>query len=361
MKTGAIIARFQLDYGSFKLDADLSLPGSGISVLFGDSGSGKTTLLRCMAGLERPQHGFFGINGKIWQDSDKNLFVPAHQRCLGYVFQEANLFPHLSVNGNLQFGLKRIATQQSNGTILNEVVELLGIGNLLDRKPDRLSGGERQRVAIARALVLNPAILLMDEPLASLDLKRKQEVLPYLLKLQQEFAIPIVYVTHSRQEVMQLADYLVILENGHVQADGVLTDMLGRLDLPLAQDKDAASVWQGTISGHDNEFQLSNVEFNGVSLSLPNIDAGYGTRLRVQIHARDVSLSLEAPSQTSILNVLPATITGLADDQSGHTIVRLTCGQETLLAHITRKSSQLLGLRADLPVFAQIKGTSLLH
>ncbi len=400
MTIGAINARFYLNYGSFKLEADLSLPGSGISVLFGDSGSGKTSLLRCMAGLERPQHGFFSINGNIWQDSVKNFFLPTHQRSLGYVFQEANLFPHLSVRGNLQFGFKRIVNQfnpkqgltklapfihsrsqmvrqtnheRTQNTLRPELVEgrtqdlfkpviaLLGISHLLDRMPDRLSGGERQRVAIARALVLNPAILLMDEPLASLDSKRKQEVMPYLLKLQQEFNIPIVYVTHSRQEVMQLADYLVVLENGAVQASGSLPYMLTRLDLPLAQDKEAASVWQGKLTGYDKEFQLANVEFNGVSLSLPNIDATDGTQLRVQIHARDVSLTLVAPSQTSILNVLPATITGLADDHSGHTIVRLACGQETLLAHITRKSSQLLGLQQGKSVFAQIKGTSLLH
>lgn len=361
MTIGTINALIQLEYGSFRLETDLSLPGSGISVLFGESGSGKTSLLRCMAGLERSQHGIISINGHFWQDSEKNLFIPPHQRNLGYVFQEANLFPHLSVRDNLQFGLKRIVTKQINGTILNAVVELLGINHLLDRMPDRLSGGERQRVAIARALVLNPDILLMDEPLASLDLKRKQEAMPYLLKLQQEFNLPIVYVTHSRQEVMQLADYLVILENGRVQAAGRLSVILTRLDLPLTQDKEAASVWQGKVTGYDKEFQLANVEFNGVSLSLPNINHANGTQLRVQILARDVSLTLAAPSQTSILNVLPATITGLANDNSGHTIVRLRCGQETLLAHITRKSSHLLSLQEGKSVYAQIKGTSLLH
>ena len=361
MTNGAIDARFQLDYGSFQLDAELSLPSFGVSVLFGESGSGKTSLLRCMAGLERSAHGFFAINGHVWQDSSLNLFLPTHRRSLGYVFQEANLFPHLTVAENLRFGVKRLATGRRNDAKLNSVIELLGITHLLDRMPDRLSGGERQRIAIARALVLNPAILLMDEPLASLDLRRKQEIVPYLLKLQQEFAIPIVYVTHSRREVMQLADYLVVLDKGRVQASGTLLDMLTRLDLPLAQDNDAASVLLGTITGHDHEYQLANVEFNGISLSLPNVDATEGTRLRVQIRARDVSLTLIAPSQTSVLNVLPATITCLADDQSGHTFVRLACGQETLLAHITRKSSQLLGLREGMTVFAQIKGTSIFY
>lgn len=360
MTAKAINACFQVNYGSFQLDADLALPGTGITALYGPSGSGKTTLLRCMAGLQKPRQGFFSINGNVWQDSEKNLFLPTYQRSLGYVFQEANLFPHLSVADNLQFGLKRTARQQGNGVNLNAVIELFGIGQLLDRMPERLSGGERQRVAIARALVLNPAILLMDEPLASLDLKRKQEVMPFLLKLQQEFDIPIVYVTHSRQEVMQLADTLVMLDQGRVQAIGALSDMLSRLDLPLAQEKNAACVWRGTITGHDAEFQLSSVQFAGVTLSLPHIDSPAQNKLRVQIQARDVSITLQEPRLTSILNVLPATITGLADDQSGHTTVKLQCGQETLIAHITRKSSQILELRAGMPVFAQIKGTSLL-
>lgn len=390
MSTDSIIARFQLDYGSFRLDADLSLPASGFSVFFGESGSGKTTLLRCMAGLERPSAGFFVVNNMIWQDSANKIFLPAHRRNLGYVFQEANLFPHLNIKQNLEFGLKRLATSQPSflGAVVKSlhgqahsnqpdnghcephgesirqniatILELLGIGNLLDRLPDRLSGGERQRVAIARALVLSPDILLMDEPLASLDDKRKQEVLPYLLKLQQNLAIPIIYVTHSKQEVMQLADYLVVLASGKVQAAGQLTDMLSCLDSPLAQDKDAASVWQGKIASRDDNFKLAEVEFNGVRLSLPDLYQACGSRIRVQINARDVSVALEQPNCTSILNILPATITGLAGDKTGHTIVRLSCGGETLLAHITNKSAQLLNLQPGMAVFAQIKGTSLL-
>lgn len=359
MNANAIAARFQLDYGSFKLDVDLALPGSGISVLFGESGSGKTSVLRCMAGLEKPQSGFVSINGDIWQDSKNNFFLPTHKRNLGYVFQEANLFPHLTVSDNLSFGLKRIHAKPNDDS-LEHVITLLGISHLLERLPERLSGGERQRVAIARALVLNPAILLLDEPLASLDFKRKQEVMPYLLTLQHAFAMPIIYVTHSLQEVMQLADYLTILENGKVQATGTLLGMLSRLDLPLTQDKDAASVWQGTVTGHDAEYQLSYVTFDNITLSLPLIDKPIGTQLRVLIKARDVSLALQAPEQTSIINILPATITRMADDAYGHTVVRLSCGRNALLGHITRKSCQLLGLREGMSVYAQIKGMSLL-
>ena len=359
--TGAITARFRLDFGTFRFDADLVLPGSGVTVLLGPSGCGKTTLLRCMAGLEQPDQGYFAINGYVWQDSENNLFLPTYRRNLGYVFQEANLFPHLTVLDNLRFGLKRISKQPFINDKLTAITTLLGINLLLDRMPDHLSGGEKQRVAIARALILNPTILLMDEPLASLDSRRKQEVMPYLLTLQQEFNIPIVYVTHSQQEAAQLADYLVLLENGHVQASGNINETLGRIDLPLAKEKEAAVVWQAVITSHEPEFRLTNVDFKGGSLSLPMVDAPPGTKQRVQIHARDVSITLQAPSQTSILNVLSATITGITDDLDGQTVVQLQVGQLTLLSHVTRKSAQLLALKIGLLVFAQIKGTSLLH
>jgi molybdate transport system ATP-binding protein len=355
-----ITARFQLDYSTFQMAVDLSLPGSGVTVLFGHSGSGKTTLLRCIAGLERAPQGFLEINGRCWQDSKRNVFLPTHKRALGYVFQEANLFPHLTVAGNLQFGLKRVA--KASGAIdLQHILELLGIGHLLKRMPDCLSGGERQRVAIARALALNPEILLMDEPLASLDFKRKQEILPFLSRLHQELAIPVLYVTHSQQEVAQLADNLVIMTDGKTLASGTLSETLSRLDVPLAQERDAASVWQVTIVELEADYHLARVAFAGGTLSLMMVDAVIGTPLRVQIYARDVSIALEAPNATSILNVLPATITGLADDQGGQSVVRLQVGNQSLLAHITRKSALLLGLHIGMAVYAQIKGTSILN
>jgi len=356
----SIQARFKLDYGDFKLDVDLKLPGTGITVLFGHSGSGKTTLLRCIAGLQHAPQGFLVINGNVWQDSEHDVFLPTYKRSLGYVFQEANLFPHLTVAGNLQFGLKRIA--KSSGTVdLQHIVELLGIDHLLQRMPERLSGGERQRVAIARALALNPEVLLMDEPLASLDFKRKQEILPFLSRLHQQLNIPVLYVTHSQQEVAQLADYLVILAEGRALASGSLAETLSRLDVPLAQDREAATVWQAAIVEHEADYHLTRVEFAGGSLSLTAIDAPIGTQLRVQIYARDVSIALKAPAATSILNVLPATITGIADDHGGQTVVRLQVGNQPLLAHITRKSAMLLGLQLDMPVYVQIKGTSILN
>ena len=355
-----IKARFELSYDDFKLDVDLTWPSTGVTVLFGHSGSGKTTLLRCIAGLEKAPKGYLEINGLVWQDSEQQIFLPTHKRPLGYVFQEANLFTHLSVLANLHYGLKRV--KNNLGLIkLNQIIELLGIGHLLTRMPNNLSGGERQRVAIARALALNPEILLMDEPLASLDFKRKQEILPYLSRLHQQLDIPVVYVTHSQQEVAQLADTLVILEDGGILASGPLSETQSRLDLPQAQEREAATVWQVTIAEHESDYHLTRVEFDGGTLSLTAVNADIGTELRVQIYARDVSITLTEPSATSILNVLPAVINQLTVGREHQAVVQLQLGQQLLLAHITRKSLLLLNLQIGMSVFVQIKGTSILN
>ena len=233
----AIQARFQVIWPGFTLNVDLDLPGRGVTALFGHSGSGKTTLLRCLAGLERHSTGSLHFKGEVWQDSTRSIFRPTHQRSLGYVFQEASLFPHLSVRKNLEYGRKRV--NSGHKVSLDHAVELLGIGHLLDRMPDRLSGGERQRVAIARALATSPELLLMDEPLAALDLKRKSEILPYLERLHDELDIPMFYVSHSPDEVARLADHVVLLAEGRVVAAGGLRETLARLDLPTAFTEDA--------------------------------------------------------------------------------------------------------------------------
>jgi molybdate transport system ATP-binding protein len=225
-----IEARFRIDWPGFVLDVDLSLPGRGVTALFGHSGSGKTTLLRCIAGLERAPLGRLAVDGEVWQDASQ--WLPPHKRPIGYVFQEASLFAHLTVMGNLHYGLKRLRCAPRIS--LDQAIELLGIGHLLDRKPDTLSGGERQRVGIARALAVSPRLLLMDEPLAALDLKRKQEILPYLERLHDELEIPVLYVSHSPDEVTRLADHLVAMEGGRVVAYGPLADTLARLDLQSA-------------------------------------------------------------------------------------------------------------------------------
>ncbi|MBU0656125.1 MAG: molybdenum ABC transporter ATP-binding protein [Gammaproteobacteria bacterium] len=353
-------ARFQLAFSDFTLATDLQLPGRGVTALFGHSGSGKTTLLRCIAGLQRPDSGFLQVRGQVWQDSTKGVFLPTHQRPLGYVFQEASLFPHLTARKNIDYGRKR-ATQSANDAELAAIVDMLGIGHLLDKIPAQLSGGERQRVGIARALALKPQVLLMDEPLAALDLKRKQEILPFLERLHRELDIPILYVTHSPQEVTQLADHLVVLEAGKVVASGALAETLTRLDSPMAQGKQASTVLQVQVCGHEPEFHLSQVQFAGGVLSLPYQQAAVvGTALRLRVYARDVSITLQQAKQTSILNVLPADITGMAHDREGRTMIRLNLGGVPLLAHITQKSAVQLGLQKGTPVFAQIKATAIL-
>ncbi len=228
-----IHARLQLDHGAFSLDLDVQLPGRGVTALYGPSGSGKTTCLRCIAGLERPARGFIEVNGQVWQNSEHAVFVPPHKRSVGYVFQEASLFAHLSVRANLAFGLKRIAPAQRR-VDMQQATELLGIGHLLDRQPHNLSGGERQRVGIARALLTSPQLLLMDEPLAALDSRRKNEILPYLQRLHDELDIPVLYVSHSQDEVARLADHIVLLDGGRALASGPIGETLARLDLPLA-------------------------------------------------------------------------------------------------------------------------------
>ncbi|MBW8900864.1 MAG: molybdenum ABC transporter ATP-binding protein, partial [Massilia sp.] len=262
--TAGLRARLRLDRGAFRLDVDLDLPQRGISALFGHSGSGKTTILRAIAGLERAPGGHVALGGEVWQDDARGLFVPVHRRALGYVFQEASLFPHLSVRANLEFGRKRVPAHERRFT-LEPVTELLGIERLLERRPDGLSGGERQRVAIARALLASPRLLLMDEPLAALDLRRKLEILPYLERMHAELAIPIVYVSHAPDEVARLADHLVLLDDGKAVASGPLTETLARVDLPPSFADDAGVVLDTRLAGHEED-ALSRLEFDGGAL-----------------------------------------------------------------------------------------------
>ena len=356
MKT-TIHARFRLARGNFLLDLDLELPGRGITALFGHSGSGKTTCLRAMAGLERPPGGRFSIGDEVWQDD--HVFVPTHRRALGYVFQEASLFPHLSVQGNMEFGLKR-AADSAPVFALATVAELLGIGALLKRMPDSLSGGERQRVAVARALLAAPRLLLMDEPLAALDLKRKLEILPYLERLHDELSIPVIYVSHAPDEVARLADHLVLLEDGKVVASGPLSETLARTDLPPAFADDAGVVLETTLSAHEAD-NLSQLDFAGGVLHVGRRHEAPGSRLRCRIHARDVSLALERPRASSIVNILAASVTAVAaTDTPGHVLVQMRIGATPLLARITERSLRELALAPGQPVWAQIKGVALL-
>lgn len=357
---GRIRARFLLQHPGFRLDVDLDLPSRGVSALFGHSGSGKTSCLRCFAGLDRPREGYLQVAGERWQDSASGDFLPAHRRAIGYVFQDANLFPHLSVRGNLEFGQRRIAARERK-VALDQALELLGIGHLLERLPSALSGGERQRVGIARALVTSPRLLLMDEPLASLDLKRKQEVLPYLERLHEELDIPVIYVSHAPDEVARLADHLVLLEDGQVRASGPLKELLLRTDLPFASDDDAEAVIDGQASAYDARYGLVELCLPGseARLRLPHAALQAQQRVRVKIKARDVSLSLQRAEGSSLLNLLPVKVDSwqVLDAQ---VLLTLRLGEQRLLARITRYSFDQLGIHAGQAIWAQIKSVSLL-
>ncbi|SFQ01477.1 molybdenum ABC transporter ATP-binding protein [Pseudomonas borbori] len=359
---GEIRGRFKVEHADFILDVELHLPGRGISALFGHSGSGKTSCLRCFAGLDQPSEGYLQVNGELWQDSDQGIFVPAHKRSVGYVFQDANLFAHLSVRRNLEYGHKRIPAAQRR-IALEQAVELLGIGHLLERLPGNLSGGERQRVGIARALLTTPRLLLMDEPLASLDLKRKLEVLPYLERLHQELDIPILYVSHSPDEVARLADHLVVLEEGRVQASGPLKETLLRSDLPFMFEEDAEAVVDGSVSHYDPDYRLLSIRLSGTDavLQLTHAPLPAGKPVRVKIKARDVSLSLDQAEGTSLLNLLPARVEHwLALDNQAQMLVDLRVGDERMIARITRYSFDRLGIHAQQALWVQVKSVSLL-
>lgn len=353
-------ARLHLSYPGFTLNVDLSLPGRGVSALFGPSGCGKTTCLRAVAGLERAPAGYVSVNGEVWQDEAAQHFLPTHERPIGYVFQEASLFEHLSVRRNVEYGMRRVpAALRQLG--LEQAVALLGIAPLMDRRPDKLSGGERQRVAMARALATSPRLLLLDEPLAALDTQRKAEVLPYLERLHRQLDIPVLYVSHAMDEVARLADTLVVLDQGRVVAAGPLAQTLSRIDTPVMLGEDAGALLEGIVDERDARWQLARIGFSGGSLWLRDSGTPVGDRVRLRVLARDVSIATEEPRATSIQNVLACRVRALApDSHASQQLVQLTCGDAVLLARITARASDTLGLVPGKPVWAQVKSAALL-
>ena len=354
-----IRVRFHLDRGTFALDLDLTLPGCGVTAFFGPSGAGKTTSLRAIAGLDHVPGGYLEVAGEVWQDDARGIFRPTHRRAVGYVFQDSNLFPHLSVRHNLDYGRRR---RPNAGTVdADHLIDLLAIRALLDRRPKTLSGGERQRVAVARALLAGPRLLLMDEPLASLDLNRKLEILPYLEQLHRELRIPVIYVSHAADEVMHLADHLVLLAEGRVAASGPLTETLTRLDLPGAFADEVGLVIEGTVGGGEPGYGLARVDVAGGSIWVIRPAEPVGRRLRIRIKARDVSLALGQPVGTSVLNSLPATVVALAGTaEAAQVFVRLDAGGTPLVARISRLSCDRLQLAPGGRVWAQIKAVAVL-
>jgi len=352
-----IEARFHVHRDDFTLDVDLSVPARGVTGLFGPSGSGKTTLLRAIAGLEHHQDGFLKVGHMTWQDA--NRFVPPHRRSVGYVFQEPSLFSHLTVRGNLEYGLRRVPRAERRIS-LDNAIELLGIDHLLEREADTLSGGERQRVAIARALAVSPGLLLMDEPLAALDRVSKQEILPYLESLHDELKIPAIYVSHTLEEIARLADHLILLEAGRVVSTGAVSEALTRLDLSLAHGSDAGAMIEVVVAGHDDDYHLTYLDFRGGRFTVPRRAVQVGNRVRLRVGARDISLTLERQSRTSIRNIFPATVDEVIHEGEAQVIVRLMVAGVPILSRITRKSADELDLKPGRSVYAQVKSVVVL-
>ena len=364
-----IEARLQLARPGFTLDVTLALPGRGVTALSGPSGCGKTTVLRALAGLERAR-GRVSLGGEVWQDDARGRFVPTHRRALGYVIQEAALFPHLDVRRNLDYGRGR-AMASGRRIDLDQVIALLGIEHLMARRTGTLSGGERQRVAIARALAARPRLLLMDEPLAALDVQRKAEVLPYLDRLQADLDIPIVYVSHAIDEVARLADHLVLMDAGRVVAAGGLNEVLSRLDPPVALGEDAGVVLMARVAERDEKWHLARLDIEGADGPDGTVDCGLwardhglpvGRAVRLRVLARDVSLARAPQTGTSISNQLRGVIEALVDDNHpALALARVRVGHTALIARVTRRSAHALELAPGVPVWAQVKSVALME
>lgn len=356
----AVAIRHKL--GAFALDARLEADGRLVA-LFGRSGSGKTSLINVIAGLVRPDEGHVRVDGETLVDTAHGIFVPKHRRRIGYVFQEGRLFPHLTVHQNLAYG-QWFTPRELRYTRFDDIVDLLGLGTLLERRPDKLSGGEKQRVAIGRALLASPRLLLMDEPLAALDAKRKREVLPYLERMQRDLGLPIVYVSHSIDEVAQLADHLVLLDAGRVRAAGPFTEVLSRLDLPPLWGDEIGVVLDGVVAERDAHWHLARLDVDGGAAAFWSRDQGLpvGRRARLRVLARDVSLTRERQQGTSIGNQLAGTVESLTDDSHpGLALVRVRVGGIALVARLTRRSADALALAPGLPVWAQVKTVALME
>jgi len=345
--------------GAFAIDAEFSCATDGIVALFGRSGAGKTSLVNMLAGLLRPDSGRIEIEGVTVFDSNRGLDLPPERRRIGYVFQEGRLFPHMTVRGNLAYGLRR-APARERRIQLDQIVELLGLEALLGRRPHDLSGGEKQRVALGRALLANPRLLLMDEPLAGLDQARKDEVLPFIERLRDELTIPIVYVSHAMPEIVRLADTLVLMSEGRVEAVGPLDELTSRLDLrPLTGRYEAGAVLEARVERQDAAFALTELSFTGGRLWVPRLDLPRGAELRLRIRARDVVLAHERPARTSILNALPCVVKDIGTEEGPQVDLRLDAGGAALWARITRRSLHELGLVPGSEVYALIKAGSI--
>ncbi|WP_416407646.1 molybdenum ABC transporter ATP-binding protein [Agrobacterium rosae] len=344
--------------GAFILDADLTA-GKGVTALFGRSGSGKTSVIRIIAGLTKPDHGTLRLDGTALTDSNKRLFTPCHKRRFGTVFQEARLFPHLTVEQNLHYG-RWFSGKTGAQTESTKIIEMLGIGDLLKRRPEKLSGGEKQRVAIGRALLSSPRLLLMDEPLAALDEARKAEIIPYLERLRDETKIPIIYVSHSVSEVSRLADQIVVMKDGKVEVAGPAADILSRAAFTAQLERrEIGSILFGGVEDFDPAHRLATIRLSKVALQVPAPSAVTGHRVRVHIPARDVMLATVKPEGLSALNILEGRIAEIALSEDGMAMVQMDCGGDIIASRITKLSVERLALEPGQPIFAIIKSAAL--
>jgi len=348
--------------GEFQIEVDIAVEATGITALFGQSGAGKTALVDMLAGLSRPDRGRIAIDDQVLFDAARRIDVPPERRRIGYVFQEDRLFPHMSVRANLEYGLRR-APAPARRIGFDQVVDVLDVRALLERRPRRLSGGEKQRISIGRALLANPRLLLMDEPLASLDGKRKNEILPFIERLSAEFAVPIIYVSHSAEEIVRLADTLVLLSDGRVAAVGAVEDLMSRLDLrPLTGRYEAGSVIAARVSGKDATFGLAHLAFPGGVLRVPLAGLALGRDVRIRVRARDVTLSSIRPEGLSTLNIFEGTVMEIGGDAEPGPLVdvRVDIGVP-LWARITRRALHDLGLAPGKTVYTLIKAVAIDH
>jgi len=349
----------ELDFPGFRLAASACLPLDGIMGLFGPSGHGKSTLLRIVAGLERGSRGRIAQGGEIWQDDARGLFVPPHRRGVGYVFQDVRLFPHLSVRGNLRFAERR-APAAGPGLGFGHIADMLDLAPLLPRRAWTLSGGERQRVALGRALLTAPRLLLLDEPLSALDLRRKAEIIPYIERLRDELAVPIIYVTHSLDELSRLVRNVALMSEGRIVAVGPLQETMARLDLqPMTGRFEAGSVLEARVRGHDPRYALTLLEVAGQALRMPRIDAAPGSTVRLRVRARDVAIALSPPGGISIRNVMAGRIAAVEVEPGAFAEVAINLGGPLLRARITREAVDELALAPGRPVFALVKSVAL--
>ena len=354
--------RCSLRRGDFRLSVDTEIPRNGISSLFGPSGSGKTTLLRCIAGFERNADAVVSLGEEVWQDAQRGVFVEPWQRAVGYVFQEPGLFDHCSVRDNLSFGYRRLPAEQRQ-LQLDQIVDWLGLDELLARQPASLSGGERQRVAIGRALLTSPKVLLLDEPVAALDERSRRQILPYLEELTRRIDVPVLYVSHSTAEVARLCDRVVWLDHGEVRREGSTVELLGSIDFAMTGGEAVGAVLQARVEAHDDRDHLTRLSVPGGVFWVGRLDRAVGQAVRVQVPARDVSLALDAEARSSLLNVLRCRVLELRETDPGRVAVRLqTCVENgaVLLARITRRSATALELQPGVEVFARVKSVGLL-